>query len=128
MTQKYLILVNFLVPLILPLLVQELGSATRVLTGVIGIPTTLSLFNLWLYSKGIELSWVKCCIFMFLGLISAQVVYYLFWGLTTKNLFRPDAETVAINLMLAKYYAGFVAILFLLIQTGKFIAHLLRWK
>lgn len=109
--KKQLVFLN----LVIPLLVFVIPSRDYV-THLIGlatvIPLVLLVFNIVLYIAKREASWLKCCVLMLGGLVSAHAVVILSWSFSTGRRLTSDPEGFAISLSLAKYHAGFVAAVF----------------
>lgn len=113
---KRLIYLNLFIPLLIP---AFRPGEIFIVTAIVIIPGILFLMNITMYFRGIEKSVLKCTGLMLLGLYLALLIGYLRWGITTGNLFHPDAETVWLNLLAGMYYLVFSAISFLIFYFGK---------
>lgn len=116
------IYLNLLLPFIIKIFIPDgRYGALTIITDIVILPLLLIMLNGVILIVKIEESFVKCCIFMMLGLVLGDLVGYVVWGISSGNLLKPDEETLHIIKSLILYHLGVVAILFLLIQVGRFI-------
>lgn len=85
------------------------------------LPVTLVVVNLALFFSGVGASFLKCTFLMLSGLLLGLAIGYIRWGMTTKNLFHPDAETVALNQALAIFYISLAGGYFLIVKVVYFM-------
>ena len=96
--KNWLIYLNLLIPFIVKMFIPDgrYGSIT-IITDMIILPATLMILNITLYLNKIEPSFLKCCLLMLIGLLIGNLIGYIIWGFSTKNLLNPDAETLWIQ-------------------------------
>ncbi len=114
-----LICLNLIIPFIVTILIPagRFGSLTIIVDTII-LPGVLSLLNLFLVLKNIE-SPLRCFLFMLLGLLLGVATGYIVWGVSSKNFFTPDAETIWIIGKMITYYLSFSVIACTLIHILK---------
>lgn len=108
---NYIIYLNLVLPFIVKIFIPDgrYGSIT-IVTDTILLPIILIILNISVFLNKIEVSILKLAIFMLLGLLLGNVVGYIIWGISSKHLFNPDAETQWINKALILYHICLVAI------------------
>lgn len=125
---NWFIYFNLFIPFIIKVLIPDGRHGTiTIITDTIVLPTALMVLNIIVLVNKVS-SPAKCFIFMLLGLILGDLVGYIIWGISSKNLLNPDAETIWINKSLFLYHIGFTIILFGVISLGGFIFQLILNK
>ena len=106
--EAFIIYINFLFPIIIKIFIPDgrMGLLTLV-TDFLIIPLALLFLNIYLLNTKILLSPYKACAFMLGGLLLGDLVGYLMWGFSSKNLLSPDAETLWIVQRLVIYHIVF---------------------
>lgn len=120
------ILLQFVLGIIRFLVSPAIYSLILGLTIWIILPLILLLLNLFIFLSKAEPSFLKCCLFMFLGLLLGDIAGYIIWGITTKQLLRPDGETIDIFRELTVYYFCLSAIIFIAVNIIKLINKTVR--
>ncbi len=96
---------NILIPVILKVLVPDgrYGVISLAVDFII-LPLALIILNIYLIQSKIESSLLKCFVLMLIGLLLGNAVGYVVWGITSKNLLSPDAETLVISKGIVLYH------------------------
>ena len=122
---------NFIIPVVTKMFIPDgrYGSLT-IITDTIILPATLALLNIAFVIKNPEISYVKYFSFMLIGLLLGDSIGYLIWGISSKNLLKPDAETLWITRSLLLYHvAAVVVVFFLLLISRSLIQYFLKfWR
>lgn len=102
-----LLYLNFLIPVILKALVPDgrYGIITLAVDFII-FPLFLIILNVYLIQSKTGSSLLKCFIFMLLGSLLGDAVGYVVWGITSRNLISPDAETLVISKAIVLYHVA----------------------
>jgi len=129
---KWAVYLNLVIPVFIEIFIivfceifflgkYDVLSNISMLTKWIILPSILLVFNLVLFFWKIEFSFLRCCIFMFSGLLLGEMAAYIMWGAITKHLLNPDGETLYMIKELIIFYVYFVIIFLLTIKSGQFI-------
>jgi hypothetical protein len=90
------------------------------------LPIVLTIVNLLLFFLRIDNSFLRCAIFMFLGLSLALIIGYLRWAISSKTLFHLAAGTIMGTTKLLIYYICFAVTFFLICKGGQLLLKLIR--
>lgn len=119
---SWIIYFNLIIPFIIKIFIPDgRYGAVTIVTDMIILPVGLAAFNIVIFLNKIEASFLKCSLFMLTGLIFGNFVGYMIWGISSKNLLNPDAETVWILKSLIIYQVCFAIILYVVVIGGKFL-------
>lgn len=96
---------NILIPVILKILVPDgrYGVITIVVDFII-LPLSLIILNIYLIQSKTESLLLKCFALMLVGSLLGNAVGYIIWGISSKNLMSPDAETLVISKAIVLYH------------------------
>lgn len=119
---NWVIYFNLIIPFIVKIFIPDgRYGALTIVTDTIILPVSLVALNIAIFFSEIEASFLKCSLFMLTGLLLGNFVGYIIWGISSKNLLKPDAETAWITKSLIIYHACFVIILYAMVMGGKFL-------
>lgn len=126
---NWIIYLNLAIPFIVKICIPDgrYGSLT-IIVDTIALPVSLILLNIVIFLNRIEVSFLKYSLFMLGGLLLGDFIGYFIWGITSKNLFNPDAETVWVVKSLIIYHICFVVILFIIVSGAKFLTQFFKNK
>lgn len=116
-------------PFILRMVVPDGNyGVIAIISYTIILPLVLTILNISIFVTKIETSFLKCSLFMLVGLFLGNIIGYMIWGISTKNFFKPDAETVWVVKSLIIYHICFVVILFIIVSGAKFSTQFFKNK
>lgn len=103
---------NFLIPVVVKTFIPDgrFGVIT-VITDLVILPAALWILNLYIVAKSPGTRVAVCSLFIGIGLVSGDLAGYTIWGISNRQWFHPDAETIWILSRLVVYHCV-VGILF----------------
>ena len=81
-------------------------------------PLVMLFFNIYAASKS-GIPFLKCGLFMLVGILLGDILGYVIWGISSKRLFHPDGETVYLYQKLIACHIGTVLIVLVLFSLLK---------
>lgn len=107
-----IIYLNIVIPVLIKIIIPDgrFGSFT-IITDLFVIPLLLLMLNIFVLMNKLSQSVWKLGSLMLCGLMLGVIVSYLIWGISSKRLLNPDAETLLVYKMLFVYYSFFSLIL-----------------
>ncbi len=122
--RKNSIFLNIVLPLafqflifVIGIILPDIKYTVAMIVPLLITPSALTIVNLYLLIRKIEISAEKCFIFMLIGLLLGNFISYFIWGVLTQRLLSPDSKTISLTLWYFVYCFKWVGITYLVVKS-----------